>query len=134
MFEQALTKRTYVYIQRPCSYLISGCPMCGNLDSEWSEYRNYMWCSTCNIDFLPEDSGIFDGPVPIKVCYMMGLYFDVIDLNTGEIRSILPNEPVHFKLVNCRLEFIPESVPWETVLSPLGRWVPKRLAEAMTDL
>ncbi len=78
-----LKKRKWAYIQPPSDYAMSGCP-CGNGNTEWSEWEGYLWCDKCQKDFIPESNGIFDGPVAIKVCNMLGMYFDVINIETME--------------------------------------------------
>lgn len=80
----SLEKRTYVYVQRPKEYEISGCE-CGNDDPEWSEYKSHLWCERCQKDFLPASNGLFDGPIGIEMCKMLGIYFDTIDLATGKL-------------------------------------------------
>lgn len=87
-------KRTKVYILRPIEFEMSGCK-CGNLDPDWSEFQHHLWCNKCNIDFIPEHFGVFDGPVLCSVCELMGIYFDQIDLTTNEIIPG-PNGIKHF--------------------------------------
>ena len=80
----ALEKRKWAYAQPPSIYDISGCP-CGNNDTQWSEYKDHLWCDKCLKDFIPESYGIFDGPITVQVCNLLGIYFDVINLETMEI-------------------------------------------------
>lgn len=86
--ESAKTKRTEVYVQRPASYEISGCPTCGNLDPEWSEWQDYLWCPACQIDFIPESGGIFYGPIPVNGMRLIGIDLRRIRLATGEIIEV----------------------------------------------
>jgi hypothetical protein len=82
-------RRTWVYIQSPSEYEIAGCP-CGNLDTQWSEWRGYLWCSACERDFIPEHGGIFDGPIPVNAAHLLGFSFDRINLATNEIERFQP--------------------------------------------
>lgn len=77
-------KRTHVYVCRPKAYEIPGCA-CGNDDPEWSEWQGNLWCPKCEIDFVPEHGGIFDGPIGIQVMRMLGAPVDRIVLATGMI-------------------------------------------------
>lgn len=79
-----LEKRTWHYLQPPSDYAMSGCP-CGNENPEWSEYKNHLWCDKCQKDFIPESNGIFDGPVGINIANMLGMYFDVFNLETLQV-------------------------------------------------
>jgi hypothetical protein len=80
-----LERRTWCYIQRPAVYEMAGCPKCGATDTQWSEFQKHLWCQWCEIDFLPEHAGIFDGPIPVATCAMLGISFDRINLETNEI-------------------------------------------------
>lgn len=77
-------KRAWCYVQSPSMYEMAPCA-CGNADTQWSEFAKHLWCSKCEIDFVPEHAGIFDGPIPVKVCEMLGISFDRINLETNEI-------------------------------------------------
>jgi hypothetical protein len=79
-----LVKRTRVYVMRPAEYEISGCP-CGNNDPEWSEYVGHLWCEKCQKDFKPEFNGVFDGPICIQACELMGISLSMFDLETQKI-------------------------------------------------
>lgn len=76
--------RTHVYVQRPGSYEIVGCE-CGNTDPDWSEFRDHLWCQKCEKDFIPAHYGIFDGPVCVTLCALLGISFDRINLATQEL-------------------------------------------------
>lgn len=78
------TLRKWVYIEKPQKFEISGCS-CGNDDCEWSEYEGYLWCSKCNIDFIPDFNGVFDGPIPINLANMLGLSFAKIHIPSGKV-------------------------------------------------
>ena len=87
-----LEKRKWVYLQQPSVFDMSGCS-CGNNNTQWSEYKDHLWCDVCQKDFIPEDNGIFDGPIPVKLAAMMGISFDRFNLETEEIeRFELDNE------------------------------------------
>lgn len=81
--QEHFQKRRWVYVQGPTVYEIS-CDRCGGSNITWSEYRRMIWCFNCQVDTLG-NGGIFDGPVPIGVCNILGVYFDRIHLKTGRI-------------------------------------------------
>jgi len=49
------------------------------------------------VDFIPENNGIFDGPIPIKAAMLLGLSFDRIDLKTNKIIKFNCNEDPMYK-------------------------------------
>lgn len=65
---------------QPAEYEIS-CDLCDGCNLSWSEFCGEVWCHDCQKD-TPGNSGIFDGPISIKLCQMMGLCFDKFDLET----------------------------------------------------
>lgn len=77
-----LPKRTWHYVQSPKIFEVSPCS-CGNVDTEWSEYKDHLWCDKCQKDFVPEHHGLFDGPIMVKLCQLLGISFDRINLETG---------------------------------------------------
>lgn len=81
-----LEKRTHVYVMRPKEYEISGCK-CGNDDPEWSEFKGHLWCACCEIDFIPEHGGIFDGPIPVQCAGMLGIDLRMLNLDTQQIED-----------------------------------------------
>lgn len=81
-----LQLRKWVYVQRPNVYEIAGCE-CGNGDPEWSEYEGRLWCEKCQKDFIPEDWGIFDGPIPVNGVALMGISLDRYNIETNEIEK-----------------------------------------------
>lgn len=98
-------KRTHVYIQHPLVYEIAGCPNDPTLDRdglprlndyfashkvEHSEWEHYLWCYDCEIDFIPDHYGIFDGPIGLGAAKIMGICFDRIEIATGK-RVIKPD-------------------------------------------
>jgi len=79
-----LEKRTWCYAQQPNEYEIAPCS-CGNRDTQWSEYKGHLWCVKCEKDFVPEHNGVFDGPILVNVCRLMGISFDRVNLETQQI-------------------------------------------------
>ncbi len=78
--------RTWVYVNQPAEYGISGCPSCNNEDDQkWSEFKGKCWCPECKIDYAPDHNGVFDGPIPIGTAQLLGLDFRRIDLATRKI-------------------------------------------------
>jgi len=75
-----MKKRKWVYIMKPTAYEIS-CDLCGGSNIEWSEFEHMIWCYDCEKD-TPGNEGIFDGPIPVEVCKMLGISFDKINLKT----------------------------------------------------
>lgn len=81
-----LEKRTWVYVMRPAEYGIAG-HSCGNNDPDWSEYQKHLWCAPCAVDFIPEHSGMFDGPIGIEVSALLGISYDRYNIQTGQIEK-----------------------------------------------
>jgi hypothetical protein len=79
-----LRRRRWVYTQPPATYEIAPCA-CGNQETEWSEYEGRLWCPICKIDFVPGHNGLFDGPIPVNGCRLMGIYFDRLNLETLQV-------------------------------------------------
>jgi hypothetical protein len=90
-----LERRTRVYCERSAKFEISGCQLCGNTDPDWSEFKKRLWCQNCQRDFEPEHWGVLDGPVLVNLSELLGIYFDTIDLETGEIEAG-PSGVIHF--------------------------------------
>jgi hypothetical protein len=74
-------RRTWVYCQPPGAYEVY-CNLCGG-EVEWSEYEHLVWCWRCLKD-VPGSGGIFDGPIGVELCKILGISFDRIDLETGK--------------------------------------------------
>lgn len=85
----ALNKRRWCYVQSPAIYEMAGCPICGHPARAWSEYERHLWCDACKIDFIPEHAGVFDGPIPVATCAMLGIRFDRLNLETNEIEPFV---------------------------------------------
>lgn len=66
---------------------------CGHSDPEWSEWKEHLWCPVCKVDFIPIHSGLFDGPIGVYACEMMGIVFDRFNLKTDKVE--------HFDLDKC---------------------------------
>ena len=77
-------KREWVYLMAPKDYEMAGCD-CGNLDVQWSEWQGMLWCDRCQKDFVPADSGLFDGPIGVNLCALMGITFDRLNLATHAV-------------------------------------------------
>ena len=75
-------KRAQVWIMKPQAYEIS-CDICGGSNIDWSEFEHLIWCYDCQKD-TPGNGGVFDGPIPIGVCELLGLSFDKVDMQTGK--------------------------------------------------
>jgi len=86
MSETVLEKRKWVYVQAPNVYGIAPCS-CGNTETQWSEYKDHLWCDKCQKDFIPEHGGVFDGPILVHTCGLLGMCFDRINLETNEIEK-----------------------------------------------
>ena len=77
-----LIKREWCYCQNPVVYDIA-CDLCNGTNITWSEYERLIWCYDCQKD-TPGNGGIFNGPIPINVCKIMGISFDKIEIATGD--------------------------------------------------
>lgn len=84
-----LKRREYVYCQPPKDYGISGCPQCRHDDCQWSEFVHRCWCPICRIDFEPRYKGIFDGPIGVQLCELIGIRFDAFHIET---QTVVPFE------------------------------------------
>lgn len=78
-----MKKRTWYYCLSPKDFEISPCS-CGNTETQWSEFEKHLWCDKCEKDFIPEYNGVFDGPIAVQACALMGIHFDRINLETGK--------------------------------------------------
>lgn len=105
----SLTKRTFSYLQQPAVYCISACN-CGNTDVQWSEYEKHIWCSKCEIDFIPESNGIFDGPILLNVTQMLGINFTKLNLISNKV-SILDSDIDYMECLNFEDVFLSQLIP-----------------------
>lgn len=77
-------RRTWHYLLQPKDFQIAPCT-CGNHETQWSEFQKHLWCDRCEIDFLPEHNGVFEGPILPRVCAMMGIIFDRFNMDTQQV-------------------------------------------------
>lgn len=94
--------RTWFYIDKPNIFDVSPCD-CGNVDTEWSEFQECIWCPICNKDFIPDSFGILESPVPMQVAKMMGITFTKYDLITKSYYML--DEEFEYQKVFTFLEF-----------------------------
>lgn len=78
-----MRKRLWCFAQSPSVYEVF-CDLCGGNNTTWSEFEKHIWCFDCKKDTIGT-LGIFDGPIPIKCCNIMGIRFDRINIKTGKI-------------------------------------------------
>lgn len=109
MTEIIKEKRTWAFVQSPRTYCIAPC-VCGNEDTQWSEYKAHLWCAKCEIDFIPEHNGVFDGPIMINTAQMLGLHFTKVDLLTNDI-LVLDSDNQHVKCLNFADCFESQLIP-----------------------
>ena len=86
-----LEKREWCYVQPPQTYEIAPCD-CGTVATQWSEYKGHLWCEECQKDFIPSHNGLFDGPIGVELCRMLGISFDRVNLKTGEVEPFKMDE------------------------------------------
>lgn len=78
-----LVMREWCYCQKPSVYEVY-CDICGGDNTTWSEYEKHIWCYDCEKD-TKGTGGIFDGPIPVELCKMMGISFDRIRLSDDKL-------------------------------------------------
>lgn len=76
--------RSHTFVKPPAHFNMSACS-CGLTESEWSKYRNHLWCPACRADFIPEATGILAGPLDLSTCKLLGICFDRKVEATGRI-------------------------------------------------
>jgi hypothetical protein len=76
-------RRTWIYASTPTDMDCGPCPLCGKADYLWGTFKERVWCLNCEKDVVPEHWGILDGPVGVKICQLLGIQFDAVDLLTG---------------------------------------------------
>ena len=76
-----MKRREWIYCQEPAAYEIS-CSICGG-EVQWSEYEHKVWCWRCLKDTEGSVS-LFDGPMALEACELLGICLDKIDLKTGK--------------------------------------------------
>lgn len=77
-------KRTWHYLLQPKQFEMGPCE-CGNFDLQWSEWERHLWCDKCQIDFIPENKGVFDGPIPGRIAALLGMTFDRYNMDTQRV-------------------------------------------------
>ena len=78
-----MRKRRWCYAQYPSVYGVH-CDLCDGDNTTWSEYQGYIWCYDCKKD-TKGTGGIFDGPIAVMICNILGVRFDRINLKTRKI-------------------------------------------------
>ena len=86
-----LAKRNWHYLRQPAHFEIAP-HICGHNDAQWSEYDKHLWCSHCEVDFIPKHSGILDGPIPIEAAMSMGMCFDRVLIADGKLDPFIQEE------------------------------------------
>ncbi len=76
--------RKWVYVMPPYRYSIL-CDKCGSVNIAWSEFEHKIWCYECKID-TDGNGGIFDGPIPVGACELMGISFARLYLKDKIVR------------------------------------------------
>jgi hypothetical protein len=96
-----MEKRTWCYLQQPFNFEMAACD-CGNEETQWSEYKDHLWCDKCQKDFIPKHTGIFSGPIPIMASRMLGLHFDRFNILTEQAEILdEANLPDNLHYVPC---------------------------------
>jgi hypothetical protein len=78
MDKDKLVKREWCYCQYPKVYEVY-CDICGGSNTTWSEYERHIWCFDCEKD-THGTGGIFDGPISVELCELMGISLDRVRL------------------------------------------------------
>lgn len=100
-------KRKWIYVHHPTNYDIR-CNKCwdGDLNEtgtniDWSEYEHKIWCYDCKKD-LSGFPGVFDGPIPITTCELMGISFNRIYLKSRKMfKPIMTRNNKHIVYRQC---------------------------------
>jgi hypothetical protein len=79
-----LPKRTWCYLRHPDHFEVAPCP-CGNRDTQWSEFKDHLWCAKCAKDFIPAHNGVFDGPILAQTAELIGFDFDRLVLKGARV-------------------------------------------------
>lgn len=101
-----MTKRTWIYAQSPAIYGLSLCK-CGHKNPEWSEFEKRLWCPKCKKDFIPKSGGVFDSPILVECCALLGIFFHRIDLKTDQFQIFMPdnvNKRGEHKMIPVKLK------------------------------
>ena len=82
-----LPRRTWHYLRPPAHFEVAPCS-CGNHDTQWSEFQSHLWCAECEKDFIPAHTGVFSGPIPRHAAMLLGMSFDRMNLETGQVERV----------------------------------------------
>lgn len=91
-------QRTWHYLEQPYDFDMSPCK-CSNTRTQWSEYEGHLWCDVCGIDFIPDNNGIFDSPVPMKTSRFLGISFTKYNL-VENLVEVLDEDDLYAKCFN----------------------------------
>lgn len=81
-----MKKREWHYLLPPTAFEIR-CSICSGTKIYWSEYESMVFCFECQLDVGCTES-LFDGPIPLKTCYLLGLNFDRYNLKTHQVERL----------------------------------------------
>lgn len=79
-------KREWHYCLEPVRFDMN-CDKCKGTNITWSEFVHQIWCYDCKIDTDGFD-GIFGGPIPAHCAELMGISFDRVIIETGQIEKL----------------------------------------------
>jgi len=81
-----MRKREWHYLLPPAAFELR-CNICNGSRVWWSEYESMVFCFDCQLDVNCTES-LFDGPIPLQTCYILGLNFDRYNLKTHQIERL----------------------------------------------
>ncbi len=81
-----MKKREWHYVLPPTAFELR-CNVCDGGRVWWSEYERMIFCFDCQLDVDGTES-IFDGPIALNTCYLLGLNFDIYNLKTHQIERL----------------------------------------------
>ncbi len=93
-----MEKRTWHYVLEPYRFEMH-CDKCKGANITWSEFARKIWCYDCEID-TEGFGGIFDGPIPINCAEMLGLSFDIYNIETKKIEHFDKETNDYIELTN----------------------------------
>jgi len=85
-----MNKRKWHYVSKPTTFGIR-CDLCHGENISWSEFEHMIWCHDCQKDTCGT-GGIFDGPILIETCKMLGIVFDIYDMETNRVIPFLDGD------------------------------------------
>lgn len=74
----------------PTVYDVAPCRHCGGKNITWSEFKDFLWCFDCEVDYYPDHWGVLDGPIPTGLASLLGMTFDRIGIATGRLMKFNP--------------------------------------------